>query len=217
MRVRGARLVVLLVALASAGGAALLAANINRQPVAPAAATIEMLVAKADLSVGQVIGDQDLVWQVRPPEAANSKTISKSIQPDALQQFVGAIVREPVATGDPVRDGTLFILKQGMRPVAIENPPGGAVVRQDDQVDVMLTGREKAAAGQKPRSELIVENVRAIAVGKTVVIELTPEQAEKVAQSRLLGPLSVVDHEDRPDTITLVRFGIGIPVSVGVR
>ena len=57
----------------------------------------------------------------------------------------------------------------------------------------MLTGREKAAAGQKPRSELIVENVRAIAVGKTVVIELTPEQAEKVAQSRLLGPLSVVD------------------------
>src|ERR1700674_1175770 len=99
---KAARLVVLGVALAAGGVAAFLASSHREAaptapPPAPPLETVDILIAKSDLSRGQLIGEGDVGWQIWPTEAANPSFVRKSERPDAMGQFVGAIVRVPVA------------------------------------------------------------------------------------------------------------------------
>ena len=79
-----ARLIVLGIALLAGGIAAWLASGTRAPeppkpaPAPPPLATVEVLVAKSDLGVGQVVGDRDVGWQTWPADAANSSFIKKS-------------------------------------------------------------------------------------------------------------------------------------------
>jgi pilus assembly protein CpaB len=185
------RVIVLVIALAAAGMAAMLASG-NRQPEAPKApppppplATVDVLVAKADLGTGQVVGENDIGWQTWPAASANSNFVRKPDRPDAIKDFVGAIVRTPVSAGEPIRDSKVVagkgagfmaaILPHGMRAVAIDIAPdsdAGGFVLPNDHVDVVLTRRDKAAERltgvEKYTSETILRNVRVLAVDQTV-------------------------------------------------
>jgi pilus assembly protein CpaB len=116
-----ARLIVLAIALVAGGIAAWLASGSRAPeppkpaPAPPPLATVEVLVAKSDLGVGQVVGEQDVGWQIWPADAANSSFIKKSDRPDAIKDFVGAIVRSAVAAGEPIRDSKVVIAKNGGR------------------------------------------------------------------------------------------------------
>ena len=170
---KAARLVVLGVAVAAGGIAAYLAAGSKAPPppppapAAPPLETVEVLVAKTDLSRGQVIEGQDIGWQTWPKAAANANFIKKSDRPDAINEFVGAIVRVAMLAGDPIREpdvvmakGSGFmaaILPKGMRAVAIEISPetgAGGFILPDDRVDVVLTRRDKAAEKVDRRREI---------------------------------------------------------------
>ena len=188
---KAARLVVLGVALVAGGVAAYLAAS-NKPaappqpaPAAPQIATVDVLVAKSDLSRGAVIQASDIGWQSWPAEAVNATYIRKSDRPDAINNFVGAIVRVSMVAGDPVRDpnvvtakGSGFLaaeLPQGMRAVAIEISPeagAGGFILPDDRVDVVLTRRDKAAEKasgiEKYVSETILRNIRVLAVDQNL-------------------------------------------------
>jgi pilus assembly protein CpaB len=258
---KAARLVVLGVAVAAGGIAALLARGGHtpepvKAPVVAQIETVDVLVAKTDLSRGQLISAPDIGWQTWPAAAANPTFIKKTQRPDAIKEFVDAIVRVAVATGEPIRDpqvvfakGSGFmaaILPKGMRAVAMEVSPesaAGGFILPDDHVDVVLTRRDKAAEKasgvEKFVSETILRNVRVLAVdqaveekngqkvvvGKTVTIELMPDQAETLALSRQLGTLSLalrslldstsslpeggVVHKDEGQTaINTVRYGV---------
>jgi pilus assembly protein CpaB len=204
------RILVLVIALAAGAVAAYLASG-NRPVAQQQPDATEVLVAKAGLSVTQVIGDKDIEWQTRLTEGLFSKAIKKSERPDALHQFVGAVVRLPVAAGEPIREAAAVILTQGMRAVPVEIQPGNGMIRPDENVDVMLNSQKKG--GERLTSELILENARVLAVGKDAMIEVTPEQADKLAQSGGRGTLELVAHGERPPFITLVRFGQSISVS----
>ncbi len=164
---KAARLVVLGVALAAGGVAAMLASGHHEAPPPPVAAppplaTVDVLVAKNDLSRGQVIGDGDVDWQTWPAASANPNFIKKTDRPDAVHQFSGAIVRIPVASGEPIRDpavvfakGSGFlaaVLPKGMRAAAMEvsaeNAAGGFIL-PDDHVDVVLTQARQGFAGRR--------------------------------------------------------------------
>src|ERR1700679_2882465 len=113
---KAARLVILGVALAAAAGAAFLAGGHHEAPppVAPPPpplATVGILVAKNDLSRGQVIGEGDVDWQTWPAASANASFIKRTDQPDAIHQFIGAIARESVASGEPVREPSVVFAK----------------------------------------------------------------------------------------------------------
>jgi pilus assembly protein CpaB len=187
---KAARLVVLGVAVAAGGIAAFLAAS-NKEsapPPPPQAApleTVDVLVAKSDLTRGQVIGGSDVGWQTWPAAAANSSFIKKSEQPDAIDKFVGAIVRVGMVAGDPIRGpyvvmakGSGFmaaVLPEGMRATSIDiSPETGAsgFILPDDRVDVVLTRRDKAAEKQtgveKYVSDTVLRNVRVLAIDQTV-------------------------------------------------
>ncbi len=188
---KAARLVVLGVAVAAGGIAAFLAAS-NKEsappPPPPQAApleTVDVLVAKSDLTRGQVIEASDIGWQTWPAAAANSSFIKKSEQPNAPDQFVGAIVRVGMVAGDPIRGpyvvmakGSGFmaaVLPAGMRAVAIDISPetsAGGFILPDDRVDVVLTRRDKAAEKQtgveKFVSDTVLRNVRVLAIDQTL-------------------------------------------------
>jgi pilus assembly protein CpaB len=263
-----ARLVVLGVAIVAGGIAAWMASG-SRQPepqkpaeVAPPLETVEVLVAKSDLERGHVVEAAEIGWQTWPKKSANDNFITMAARPDAITQFTGAIVRVPVLSGQPIFDpmvvlakGSGFlaaILPKGMRAVAMEVTPesdAGGFILPEDHVDIVLTRHDKEAEKttgvEKIVSEIILSNVRVLAVdqaveekngqkvvvGKTVTVELTPDQAETLAMSRQLGSLSlalralvdsqsstpetVADHRDNhKSSINTVRFGVSTTATV---
>jgi pilus assembly protein CpaB len=105
-----ARIVVLVIALGAGGGAAYLASGYDSKPApsaAPAAAqlpTTEILVAKSDIGLGQIVKPEDLQWQTWPASAASSAFIRRDGRPEAMTQIAGSIVRFPIMQGEPVRE-----------------------------------------------------------------------------------------------------------------
>src|SRR5208282_1863404 len=216
---KAARLVVLGVALAAGGVAAFLASGHHETaapaplPPPPPLETVDVLVAKTDLGRGQVIGNGDVDWQTWPSAAANSSFIKKTERPDGINQFVGAIVREPVASGEPIRDpavvfakGSGFmaaILPKGMRAVAMEvsaESGAGGFILPDDHVDVVLTRRDKAAEKvtgvEKYISEAILRNVRVLAIDQAV--------EEKAGQKVVIGKTATLEMTaDQAETLAL--------------
>lgn len=217
---KAARLVVLGVALAAGGFAAYLASGHREAsppppPPQPPLATVEILVAKNDLGRGQLIGESDIGWQVWPEVAAASSFVRKASRPDAMSQFVGAVVRIPVAAGEPIRDpavvfakGSGFlaaVLTQGMRAVAMEvsaeNGAGGFIL-PDDHVDVILTRRDKASEKitgvEKYTSEAILRNVRVLAIDQAV--------EEKAGQKVVVGRTATLElSPEQVETLELSR------------
>src|SRR5438552_13024907 len=133
-----ARLIILFVALLAGGLAAYLASGSDNQPPpapAPIAQidTVEILVAKADINMGQSVTAQDIAWQIWPATAANSNFLRKSDRPDAIQQLSGSIARTPFVTGEPIREAKLIkangsgflaaMLPSGMRAISTEISP----------------------------------------------------------------------------------------------
>jgi len=202
-----ARIIVLVVALAAGGIAAMLASGGRRTEQPPAApppplATVDVLVAKYDLAVGQVIGAGDVGWQIWPAASAGANFIRKSDRPDAVKDFVGAIVRSPVAAGEPIRDSKVVagkgggflaaILPHGMRAISLDVAPdseAGGFILPNDHVDVLLTRRDKAAEKltgvEKYVTETILRNVRVLAVDQAV--------EEKEGQKVVIGKTATLE------------------------
>jgi len=196
-----ARLIVLVVALAAGGVAAMLASGGNRAPEPPKApppppplATVDVLIAKSDLDTGQVVNANDVGWQTWPAASTGSNLIRKTDRPEAIKDFVGAVVRTPVAAGEPIRDSKVVaskaggfmaaVLPRGMRAISMDVAPdteAGGFILPNDHVDVLLTHRDKAAEKlsgvEKYVSETILRNVRVLAVDQT----LGEKDGQKVA------------------------------------
>ena len=222
-RMNRARIVVLSIALGAGGLAAYLASGSREAPApAPVAQipTVDILVAKADIGLGQSVKPDDLQWQAWP-QATSGNFISRASKADAVKEFTGSIARSPFIAGEPIReqklvksDGSGFmaaILPAGYRAISTEISPetgAGGFILPNDRVDVILSKREKNPDSKGPditTSEIILTNVRVLAidqapkekegtssmVGKTATLELKPEQAETLARARQSGVLTL--------------------------
>jgi pilus assembly protein CpaB len=255
-----ARIIVLIIALGAGGIAAYLASGSNNNKpteVAPVAQlpTVDVLIAKSDIGLGQTVKPEDLQWQTWPAATASNVFIRRSERPDATTQIVGEIARAPFIAGEPIReqklvkaDGSGFmaaILPTGMRAVSTEISPetgAGGFILPNDRVDVILSKREKnpdrTGTPDIVDSEIILTNIRVLAidqapkekdgqttvVGRTVTLELKPEQAETLARARQSGTLSLAlrsiadvnivesNADDRArrrsDSVNVVRYGV---------
>src|SRR5579883_2120217 len=223
-----ARIVVLVIALGAGGVAAYLASGADSNHAPPPAPvvqlpTVEVLVAKTDINLGQTVKPDDLQWQVWPASTASNSFIRKSDRPDATKELTGAIARTAMMAGEPIRDQKLVkadgsgfmaaILPSGMRAVSTEIAPetaAGGFILPNDRVDVLLTRHIKNPdpRGNMPDivlTETVVRNVRVLAIdqapkekdgqnaliGKTVTLELKPEQNILLASARQAGTLSL--------------------------
>ena len=187
---KAARLVVLGVAVVAGGVAALLAGRTEKPPEAPAPQqaqipSVEVLVAKGDIGLGQTVSGGDMAWVSWPANAASGNFITKTNRPDALETLTGAIARAPFVAGEPIRDAKLVqakgsgfmaaILPPGMRAVSVSIAPetgAGGFILPNDRVDVILTQRdraaEKAAGSEVQASETILKNIRVLAIDQNV-------------------------------------------------
>jgi pilus assembly protein CpaB len=186
-----ARLVVLGIAVVAGGGAALLAGRQEAPP--PAAApppvvaidTVDVLVAKADINIGQLVQAQDMGWLAWPASSASPLYVRRTDRPDAVEQLAGAIARVPIANGEPVRESKLIkakgsgymaaILPEGMRAVSTEISPetgAGGFILPNDRVDVILSRRDKEAERltgvESMIAETLLSDVRVLAIDQTV-------------------------------------------------
>jgi pilus assembly protein CpaB len=222
-----AQIVVLTIALGAGGVAAYLARGTDdksQTPAQPVAQlpTVEVLVAKNEIGLGQSVKQDDLVWQTWPAAAASATFIKRGDRPDANNQIAGMIARSPFIAGEPIREPKLVkangsgfmaaILPTGMRAISTEisaETGAGGFILPNDRVDVILTRRDKNPDNKSSpdvvQSEIILPNVRVLAidqapkekegqnalVGRTVTLELKPEQAETLARSRQSGTLSL--------------------------
>jgi pilus assembly protein CpaB len=253
-----ARIIVLIIAVVAGGIAALLAGRSEPPPPAPAPVvqleTTDVLIANSDIGLGTAVAERDMRWQTWPTAAAGANFIRKSDRPDALRELAGAIARVPFSAGEPIRESKLIkakgsgymaaILPSGMRAISVEISPetgAGGFILPNDHVDVILSRRdrmaEKRAGFEIHTSEVILSNVRVLAidqtveekngqrvvVGKTATLELSQRQAQRLAVSRQLGTLSLAlrsivdaDDRDKPEenedrrggAIDIVRFGV---------
>ena len=252
-----ARIVVLTIAIGAGGIAAYLASGSNKPAPAPVAQlpTVDILVAKSDIGLGQSVKSEDLQWQTWPAATASSNFISRASRADAIKEIVGSIVRAPFIAGEPIREQKLVkangsgfmaaILPSGFRAISTEISPetgAGGFILPNDRVDVILSRRQKSPDGNGPditTSEIILTNIRVLAidqapkekegssalVGKTVTLELKPEQAETLTRARLGGTLTLalrsiadVNVVEKPDDqlnkrgegLNVIRYGVAI-------
>lgn len=182
-----ARLIVLAIAFASAGGAALMAKRMMSNPepvpvvVESSMATTQVLVAANDIRLGDSVGADDLKWQAWPAVAATSGYITKTGEPDAQSRLSGAIARAPFLQGEPIKaqklirasDGGVMaaILPAGMRAISTpirEETAAGGFILPNDRVDVIVSRKIRSAQGEDNVSETVLRNVRILAIGQSI-------------------------------------------------
>src|SRR5271165_2257064 len=154
----------------------------------------------------------------RPPVATRSA--KPDLDEQARAEVYGAALRVGVAPGAPIlrgvivkpgdRDFLQIVLSPGARAIAIPVATGGAstgLLNPGDRVDVILTQKFNESAAPLTRrsvSETVVENLRVLVIdamdakmaagntfGRTVTLEVMPEQAEKINVATELGKLSL--------------------------
>lgn len=170
---------------------------------APAAQTTQrVLVAKRDLPIGTRLVAGDMGWQDWPTTAMNPAYVTDGAPPavkeagakgavkqataaagtlfgdPALQSFVGAVVREPILSGEPIMarktiksgEGNYMsvVLTPGHRamavPVTVDSAAGGFIM-PGDRVDVLYA--KPAENGKGALTSTVLRNLRVLAIDQT--------------------------------------------------
>ena len=206
--------IVVVLALPQGGGGAAEPPSTQEVLVASAPLRAGALLRTYDVVWRPIAGVLREAEIVRPLAAA--RQARPEIDEEARTAVYGAALRNAVAAGDPIqhngivkpgdRDFLEVVLSSGARAIAIPVSAGGAstgLVYPGDRVDVILTQKfnDSAPLTHRSVSETIVENLRVLAIdtidlkanafGRTVTLEVIPDQAEKIAVAIELGKLSL--------------------------
>jgi pilus assembly protein CpaB len=213
---KSARIIVLGIAIAAGGVAAYLASGSDPKTVVsdapPPLPTVDVLVAKSDIGLGQSVSPDDMQWQTWPAATASSNFIRRTDRPEASTQIAGSIARYPFIAGEPIREVKLVkangsgfmaaVLPGGMRAVSTEISPetgAGGFILPNDRVDVIQSRREKnmvnPAGADIVISEIVLSNIRVLAIdqvprekdGQNSVVGKTATLELKPAQAEVLA------------------------------
>ena len=222
-----ARIVVLTIAVGAGGIAAYLASGSDDKPppAEPVAQlqTVDVLVAKSDIGLGQTVTPEDMQWQTWPAATREQhlhppQRTARRDHPDRRLDRALALHRR---RADPRAEAG-----QGQRLRLHGRDPAHRHARRLDR-NLAGNRRRRLHPAQRPgrrhsleareesatvpgapdvvNSEIILSNIRVLAidqapkekdgqnavVGKTVTLELKPEQAETLARARQTGTLSL--------------------------
>ena len=215
-----ARLIVLGIAVVAGGAAALLAGRSDAPPPAaplPVASidTVDVLVAKKDINIGQAILAEDMGWIAWPTASASPLFVRKTDRADAIEQLTGAIARVPIASGEPLRESKLIkskgsgymaaILPSGMRAVSTEISPetgAGGFILPNDRVDVILTRRDREAERLTGIESIVAETL----LTDVPVLAIDQAVEEKNGQRVVVGKTATLELTPRQaETLAMGR------------
>lgn len=236
---RWARGLVFMFAIGAAAGAGLIVRNAARATATPQReASAEVLVLRRAIAAGERVEEQDLRWQAWSAAAVPEGAIARGPGRAAPRLALGA-ARFPMLAGEPVAEAKLArpgdggamaaLIAPGMRAVAIalkDDGAAGGLIQANDRVDLLWTRQ----GGTGPRAtRTILRGAKVLAAGKAggarmATLELTPEQALRVAGARAGGEISLAlmpasemaaahpaaadDWDERPDApVKVMKFG----------
>lgn len=231
---RGSRLLTLAGAAILAVVAILLAVRYQGQdPAAPKAAPQRMaVIALKPIKFGENLTPENIAetpWPAELPEGAfATKADALSIDPVgnvprmAMRPIaVNEIVMRSAVSGEASRLSASPLLGPNMRAVAVplsEATGAGGFVQPGDRVDLFLIRKlEGENTSNTSIADLLVQNVRVLAVGqtadttreeavvvRTATLELSPQQAQKVALAQNVGVITVALRSNADDSRTRV-------------
>lgn len=204
----------------------------------------QVLVAKRDLPIGTRLVAADVAWQAWPSDAINgafitngaaapkpegkveaakanlASTADQMIGGDPAKVVEGAIVRDPILTGEPITNRKIVrggeggylsvVLTPGKRamsvPVTSDTAVGGFIL-PGDRVDVVYThdAQGMGDGGKVVVAETVLQNIRVLAldqstaaekdaksiVAATATLEVGPTEAEALARAKAAGPVTL--------------------------
>ena len=179
----------------------------------------EVLVAAAPIDLGFTVNEANFRWQAWPKEAVTAGFITRETPADVVAGLSGSVVRSPMLAGEPITTDKLIkagsggvlaaILPAGMRAVSTkitEASAAGRLILPNDHVDVIVIRRQRDRGNQEQvLSDTLFRNIRVLAIGQliqnkegeksaaaeTATLELTPRQAETLAQANSMGEISL--------------------------
>ena len=203
----------------------------KQKVVPPTIPVARVLVAKQDLVVGTFVKREDLHWQLWPEESITPAYVTDSKLLDAgksdqkkltIDNFIGGVVRQPIASGQPLVLGLVAkagergflaaVLQPGMRamsvPVSSTSGISGFIL-PGDHVDVLWDVKKSAKGAQF--TQTLFRDLRVIAVdaktnatgatpAKTITLELTPFQTEAMSLAQNMGGIEFTLRSIVPET-----------------
>lgn len=185
-------------ALFIAGGAFLWMrgqANNAARTAAPVAAPIvpkaelkltKVLVAKRDMAIGDTVTAESMGWVDWPSTSVSTSFLTQTGNKTALEDYKDAIVRIPVASGEPITPAKIVrpngpvssvaaLITPGMRattvPINVEGGVSGFVL-PNSKVDVILTRSLTVQSGgnnvSRSVASTILENVKVLAIDQNL-------------------------------------------------
>jgi pilus assembly protein CpaB len=224
------RLSIIMVFLLATTAFGLIAYNMNLPKAQPPAAvqvtgaappTAGYFVAARPLPKGTLAREEDFTVRSVSPERLPTGAILET--PESKAGLPGSLIRKFVEAGTPItlqdvlrprdRGFLASVLAADSRAISIkvdEESGVSGLIRPGDHVDIVLTQVfEKADPARRALSEMLLRNVRIIAIdqeivqggrsasatagksAQTVSLELTPEQVKKITVAKQLGTLSL--------------------------
>lgn len=191
-------------------------AESERVVVQEKAETVEVLVADGLIGSGAFLTADNLRWQPWPKEAVSAGLITQSEMSE--QDLAAAVARQPIMPDEPITEGKIVrpgsggflaaVLQPGRRAVSIlvTRATGNAgLIFPGDFVDLVLTQRLPGGGdgAERVAGETVLRQVRVLAIdqtmsppdapqlAQTVTLEVTPEQAQRLAVAQQLGDLAL--------------------------
>ncbi len=148
---------------------------------------VDILAATQDLPLGTKLTAEMLKWRKWPAKALEPNQIDNKNQPQALEEYVGAITKTPIYAGEPIMQQKVVqpgekgvmsaVLSPGMRAISTRittDSAAGGFIQPGDRVDVILTTqivdtrRNFVQQGQQKTyiSNTIFEDVPVLAIGQ---------------------------------------------------
>jgi pilus assembly protein CpaB len=225
-------------------GNASMAAGTDEILVAATALSPGTLLRAKDVVWQRSPGKAEPSYILRPANAIGNPNLELDQQ--ARLEVYGAALRIGIKAGEPIsrraivkpgdRDFLQIVLSPGARAIAIPVATGGAstgLLYPGDHVDVILTQTFKNDPPLTRRSvgETMVENLRVLAIdasdtkptapsntfGRTVTLEVTPEQAERINVAVELGKLSLTLRSIVPTDAVVSTTGAGLATARAIR
>lgn len=186
-------IILIVVALLIAGGAAMMARSLVNRPQPQVAgedrvvvrveeSKMKILVAGVNMPTGHFVKAEDMVWQSWPDETVHNNYIQQNsdIKPESL---VGAVASSSISAGEPILDGQLIkpgnrgfmsaVLPIGKRAISIRitaTSGNAGFIFPGDRVDIMLTHEVNIRSNDRETariSETILKNLRVLAINQS--------------------------------------------------
>jgi pilus assembly protein CpaB len=201
------RIIILLMALAAAGGAAFLVLQLSKPRIQTETVTreqlliqekevseVDVLTVTRDFAVGETIKAEEMKWAPWPKASLVEGYFVETTVPASIETLTGSVVKTALYKGEPLmpqkivqkgQQGLLAtMLDPSMRAVSIEisaESASGGFVLPNDRVDLILTYDQKAdpdrGISERTISTTVIRNVRVLAIDQNYAVNAEGESA----------------------------------------